>query len=344
MAGSRGFCLDHLRRWSCPPRDQLGPADLERFLADVLPLAEAGLGTPRRRGATISPSCSSTPTPGPGTEEQRTRPLAGAAVPRGTADEEGVGACRERTRQRARRARGTGTANRRGSRGAARAGRRCPPRRPRVRVRGHRRAVGRRGPRGDLPAADERGQGEQGPAACAPASSPRSASASSASAAARLGVTAGHLPGAPRRHAREHDGAAPGDRGRHPALPAAPPPHHRSVEALPDPPRPPGRRPGRAGRGVRGQGDPPLPRAARGRDRAVAHPGGVAVLERAPGPVGGRGRLHRASASPRCGATRARSTTTRSGSRRTYRKRGAGDREEGKQAFEYAEAFKVLRW
>ena len=43
MAGSRGFCLDHLRAVILSAGGQLGPADLERFLADVLPLAEAGL-------------------------------------------------------------------------------------------------------------------------------------------------------------------------------------------------------------------------------------------------------------------------------------------------------------
>jgi hypothetical protein len=43
MAGSRGFCLDHLRTVVLAAVDQLGSADLERFLADALPLAEAGL-------------------------------------------------------------------------------------------------------------------------------------------------------------------------------------------------------------------------------------------------------------------------------------------------------------
>lgn len=43
LVGSRGFCLDHLRTVVLAARDQLGEADLERFLADALPLAEASL-------------------------------------------------------------------------------------------------------------------------------------------------------------------------------------------------------------------------------------------------------------------------------------------------------------
>jgi hypothetical protein len=43
LAASRGFCLDHLRGVLVSARGQLAASDLERFLSDVLPLAEAGL-------------------------------------------------------------------------------------------------------------------------------------------------------------------------------------------------------------------------------------------------------------------------------------------------------------
>jgi hypothetical protein len=71
LAGSRGFCLDHLRTVVLAAADQLGSADLERFLADVLPLAEAGLT--RLEAAVLDfTQLFQHSAPGTGTEEQRT--------------------------------------------------------------------------------------------------------------------------------------------------------------------------------------------------------------------------------------------------------------------------------
>ena len=341
LAGSRGFCLDHLRTVVLAAADQLGSADLERFLADVLPLAEAGLDPPRGRGARFHPAV---PAFRAGHRHRGAahRPLADPAVSRGKADEEGVGTCRERTRRRARRAR-PWTASRRGPRGAARAGRRCAPRRSRVRVCGHGREVGVRGPRGDLPAADERGQGEQGPAGGArPARhAPR------ARAAQRRGSPrgeAGHLPGAPRRHAGEHDGPAPGDRGRHPALPAAPPrsPSIPGGSTRPTPTTGPRARQ-RWTRRTRPRRSTSSPSSSwKGSGRGASARRGCSGARTRTG--GKTWAASSGSASPPCGATRARSATTRNGSRRTYGNRAREAAKKGKQPFEYAEAFKVLRW
>jgi hypothetical protein len=71
LAGSRGFCLDHLRMVILAAADQLGSADLERFLAAVLSLAEAGL---ERLEAEVHDFTQlfQHSVPGTGTEEQRT--------------------------------------------------------------------------------------------------------------------------------------------------------------------------------------------------------------------------------------------------------------------------------
>jgi hypothetical protein len=71
LAASRGFCLDHLRTVILAARDGLGALELERFLADVLPLAEKGL---KRLQAELLDFTQlfQHAAPGTGTEEQRT--------------------------------------------------------------------------------------------------------------------------------------------------------------------------------------------------------------------------------------------------------------------------------
>lgn len=71
LAASRGFCLDHLRGVALSARDQLAARDLERFLADVLPLAEAGLDRLEADVLGFTQLFQHTEA-GQGTEEQRT--------------------------------------------------------------------------------------------------------------------------------------------------------------------------------------------------------------------------------------------------------------------------------
>jgi hypothetical protein len=71
LAGSRGFCLDHLRTVVLAGADQLGSVDLERFLAEVLPLAEAGLARLEAEVLDFTQLFQHS-VPGTGTEEQRT--------------------------------------------------------------------------------------------------------------------------------------------------------------------------------------------------------------------------------------------------------------------------------
>jgi len=71
LAGSRGFCLDHLRTVVLSARDRLAAADLERFLAEVLPLAGNGLERLEAELLDFTQLFQHS-TPGTGTEEQRT--------------------------------------------------------------------------------------------------------------------------------------------------------------------------------------------------------------------------------------------------------------------------------
>ncbi len=71
LKSSRGFCLDHLRTVILSAGKQLASADLERFLADVLPLAEAGLERLEAEVLDFTQLFQHTES-GQGTEEQRT--------------------------------------------------------------------------------------------------------------------------------------------------------------------------------------------------------------------------------------------------------------------------------
>jgi hypothetical protein len=71
LRASRGFCLDHLRAVILAAGDALGSADLERFLAVVTVLAEAGLDR-LEAGLLDFTQLFQHSTPGVGTEEQRT--------------------------------------------------------------------------------------------------------------------------------------------------------------------------------------------------------------------------------------------------------------------------------
>jgi hypothetical protein len=71
LAGSRGFCLDHLRTVVLSARDQLAAADLERFLAEVLPLAGNSLERLEAELLDFTQLFQHS-APGTGTEEQRT--------------------------------------------------------------------------------------------------------------------------------------------------------------------------------------------------------------------------------------------------------------------------------
>jgi hypothetical protein len=71
LRASRGFCLAHLRVVVLAAADALGPADLERFLADVTALAEEGLARLEAELAEFTQLFQHT-APGSGTEEQRT--------------------------------------------------------------------------------------------------------------------------------------------------------------------------------------------------------------------------------------------------------------------------------
>jgi hypothetical protein len=71
LRASRGFCLDHLRGVILAAGDALGPADLERFLADVTTLAEDGLARLETELADFTQLFQHT-VAGTGTEEQRT--------------------------------------------------------------------------------------------------------------------------------------------------------------------------------------------------------------------------------------------------------------------------------
>jgi hypothetical protein len=71
LAGSRGFCLDHLRGVALSARDQLAASDLEHFLSDVLPLAESGLDRLEAEVLGFTQLFQHTEA-GQGTEEQRT--------------------------------------------------------------------------------------------------------------------------------------------------------------------------------------------------------------------------------------------------------------------------------
>jgi hypothetical protein len=71
LAGSRGFCLDHLRTVVLSAKDRLAASDLERFLADVLPPAAAKLERLAAEVLEFTRLFQHTET-GQGTEEQRT--------------------------------------------------------------------------------------------------------------------------------------------------------------------------------------------------------------------------------------------------------------------------------
>jgi hypothetical protein len=70
LEASRGFCLDHLRTVVFSARDQLGAAELERFLAQVLAQADAGLGRLEAEVLDFTQLFQHSVS-GPGTEEQR---------------------------------------------------------------------------------------------------------------------------------------------------------------------------------------------------------------------------------------------------------------------------------
>ncbi|MCX7031955.1 MAG: DUF6062 family protein [Spirochaetes bacterium] len=71
LGASRGFCLDHLRAVTLAAGNMLGSADLERFLADVIPLAEKSLERLEAEVLDFTQLFQHTE-PGQGTEEQRT--------------------------------------------------------------------------------------------------------------------------------------------------------------------------------------------------------------------------------------------------------------------------------
>ncbi len=70
LEASRGFCLDHLRAVVLSARGQLGAADLDRFLAQVLAQADAKLGRLEAEVLDFTQLFQHSAT-GPGTEEQR---------------------------------------------------------------------------------------------------------------------------------------------------------------------------------------------------------------------------------------------------------------------------------